>query len=193
MLTYLAERGGFEPPRVLSLPVFETGAFSHSATSPLEDVRRRSSGRHQAPYRISRIAQHSPGCQKPAAQLLREQLPGQRPVSWLKRCAIGLDRLEVGDQLGNHIYDLAPVTLAYQCRSDCPEPASRAVHAEFGAPWQIRTADPRIKAAYFPLRRGSSLAMHPASWRDSASAAFKSASCRSHSCARPGSLGRAPR
>ena len=30
----MAERGGFEPPRVLSLPVFETGAFSRSATSP---------------------------------------------------------------------------------------------------------------------------------------------------------------
>jgi hypothetical protein len=30
----VAERGGFEPPRVLSLPVFETGAFSRSATSP---------------------------------------------------------------------------------------------------------------------------------------------------------------
>ena len=31
---YLTEREGFEPPRAFALPVFKTGAFSHSATSP---------------------------------------------------------------------------------------------------------------------------------------------------------------
>lgn len=29
-----AEMGGFEPPIPYGMPVFETGAFNHSATSP---------------------------------------------------------------------------------------------------------------------------------------------------------------
>lgn len=29
-----AEKGGFEPPKVLALTVFETAAFDHSAISP---------------------------------------------------------------------------------------------------------------------------------------------------------------
>ena len=31
----LAEREGFEPPVPLSTPVFKTGAFDHSAISPI--------------------------------------------------------------------------------------------------------------------------------------------------------------
>lgn len=31
---YSAEKEGFEPPVPLSTPVFKTGAFDHSATSP---------------------------------------------------------------------------------------------------------------------------------------------------------------
>ena len=33
--TLLAEREGFEPPVPLSTPVFKTGAFDHSAISPM--------------------------------------------------------------------------------------------------------------------------------------------------------------
>ena len=32
----LAEREGFEPPVPLSTPVFKTGAFDHSAISPIQ-------------------------------------------------------------------------------------------------------------------------------------------------------------
>ena len=32
---YIAEREGFEPPVPLSTPVFKTGAFDHSAISPI--------------------------------------------------------------------------------------------------------------------------------------------------------------
>ena len=32
---YVAEREGFEPPVPLSTPVFKTGAFDHSAISPM--------------------------------------------------------------------------------------------------------------------------------------------------------------
>jgi hypothetical protein len=48
------------------MPVFETGAFSHSATSPLADLRRVSSDHHQAPYRFSRIAPTFAGLRKTA-------------------------------------------------------------------------------------------------------------------------------
>ncbi len=35
-----AERGGFEPPieRLIPITVFETAAFDHSATSPVEQM-----------------------------------------------------------------------------------------------------------------------------------------------------------
>ena len=37
----MAERGGFEPPiPETGIPVFETGAFNHSATSPGALIRR---------------------------------------------------------------------------------------------------------------------------------------------------------
>ena len=34
-----AEREGFEPPVPLSTPVFKTGAFDHSAISPIKEMR----------------------------------------------------------------------------------------------------------------------------------------------------------
>ena len=36
MTSFLAEREGFEPPVPLSTPVFKTGAFDHSAISPIQ-------------------------------------------------------------------------------------------------------------------------------------------------------------
>ena len=36
----LAEREGFEPPVPLSTPVFKTGAFDHSAISPIKEIDR---------------------------------------------------------------------------------------------------------------------------------------------------------
>ena len=35
----VAEREGFEPPVPLSTPVFKTGAFDHSAISPIKEMR----------------------------------------------------------------------------------------------------------------------------------------------------------
>ena len=36
----VAERVGFEPTRTCTLPLFESGTFIHSDTSPLNDPRR---------------------------------------------------------------------------------------------------------------------------------------------------------
>ena len=36
MTSFLAEREGFEPLVPLSTPVFKTGAFDHSAISPIK-------------------------------------------------------------------------------------------------------------------------------------------------------------